>query len=100
MNLKELLEQVKEKSLTKEQIEEYFDALTHVYSAVCIELAELKKQEALYFLDHMQADVSDVSIKRNWRGTKEGQRMLELEAYKNVIPKELASLRNRIYSFL
>lgn len=96
--LKETLQAVKDKNLNKQQIEEYYDDLTHVYSAVCLELAELKKQEAFYFLDHKQE--TDIATKRAWRVTKEGQRMLELEAYRTVIPKEIASLKNRIYSLL
>lgn len=98
MNLRETLAAVKDKNLNKQQIEEYYDDLTHVYSAVCLELAELKKLEAFYFLDHKQE--TDIATKRAWRVTKEGQRMLELEAYKTVIPKEIASLKNRIYSLL
>lgn len=100
MNLRETLAAVKDKNLNKQQIEEYYDDLTHVYSAVCLELAELKKREAFFFLDNVNPQVSDVSVKRKWRVTKEGQRMLELEAYKTVIPKEISSLRNRIYSLL
>lgn len=98
MKLVDLLTAVKEKNLTKRQIEEYYDDLTHVFSSVCIELAELKKAEAFYFIEHKAE--SDVATKRAWRVTSDGQRMLELEAYRTVIPKELASLKNRIYSLL
>jgi hypothetical protein len=98
MNLRELLVAVKDKNLSKEQIEDYYGDLTHVYSSVCLELADLKKKEAFYFLDHKQD--TDVATKRAWRVTSDGQRMIELEAYKNVIPRELASLKNRIYSLL
>lgn len=98
MTLKELLIAVKEKKLSKEQIEEYYSDLTHVYSSVCLELSELKKLEAFYFIDHKQD--SDIATKRTWRVTKEGQRMIELETYKDVIPRELASIKNRIYALL
>lgn len=98
MNLRELIEAVKDKNLTKPQIEEYYDDLTHVYSKVCLELSDLKKREAFYFIDHKQD--TDIATKRAWRVTPDGQRMLELEAYRTVIPKEIASLKNRIYSFL
>lgn len=97
-SLKETLQEVKDKNLNKQQIEEYYDDLTHVYSAVCLELAEIKKLEAFYFLDHKQE--TDIATKRAWRVTKEGQRMLELEMFKLVIPRELSSLKNRIYSLL
>lgn len=98
MKLRELLEAVKDKKLSKEQIEDYYGDLTHVYSSVCMELSDLKKKEAFYFIDHKQD--SDVATKRAWRVTVDGQRMIELETYKNVIPRELASLKNRIYALL
>ncbi len=102
MKLKDVLVAVQDKKLTKPQIEEYFDDLTHLFSGVCLELSDLKKLEAIYFMDERtkQPDASDVSVKRSWRITKEGQRMIELETYKSVIPRELASLKNRIYSLL
>jgi len=96
--LRDLLTAVKDKKLSKEQIEDYYGDLTHIYSEVCMQLADLKKKEAFYFIDHKQD--SDVATKRTWRVTPDGQRMIELEMYKNVIPRELASLKNRIYSLL
>lgn len=98
MTLKELLLAIRDKKLSKEQVEDYYSDLTHVYSSVCLELADLKKEEAFYFIDH-KLD-SDVATKRAWRVLPDGQRMIELEAYKNVIPRELASLKNRIYALL
>lgn len=98
MTLKELLTAVKEKNLSKEQLEEYYSDLTHIYTSVCLELSEKKKLEAFYFLDHKAE--SDVATKRQWRVTSDGQRMIELETYKNVIPRELSSLKTRIYSLL
>lgn len=98
MNLRELLESVKDTKLSKPQIEAYYDELTHLYSDVCFALADLKKKEAVYFIDHKQD--SDVATKRMWRVTPDGARMIDLETYKNVIPRELASLKNRIYSLL
>lgn len=98
LSLRELLEAVKDKKLSKEQIEDYYGDLTHVYSSVCLELADLKKKEAFYFIDKKQD--SDVATKRAWRVLPDGQRMIELETYKNVIPRELSSLKNRIYALL
>jgi len=102
MKLRDLLKAVEDKNLTKAQVEEYYDDLTHVFSKVCMEVADLKKREALFFDEHMRQypDDSDARIKRLWRITPEGQRLIELEAYKTVLPRELASLKNRIYSLL
>lgn len=102
MNLRDTLTAVKDKNLSKEQIEAFYDDLTHLYSAVCLELADLKKEEAIFFLDAKTAnsDEADVSIKRRFRATTGGLRKIELETYKNIIPKELSSLKMRIYSLL
>lgn len=100
--LKDLLEVVKDKKLSKEQIEDYYADLTHVYSSVCLELADLKKKEALFFATkmHENPEDSDAKIKRLFRMTKEGMRLIDLNAYKSIIPRELSSLKNRIYSLL
>ncbi len=98
MNLKELLEAVKEEALSKELIEKYRDALIHIHTKVCIERAELKKTEAFFFINSKEE--SDIAKKRAWRVTPEGQRLLEIEAYKAALPKEIDSLRSRIYSLL
>lgn len=102
MTLKDLLLNIKDKTLSKEQIEEYYSDLTHVYSSVCMELAEIKKGEALFFAEKMEEnpDFSDAKIKRLFRVTPNGLRLIELDAYKAIIPRELSSLKNRIYSLL
>ncbi len=100
--LKDLLISVQDKALSKEQCEDYHAELTHLYSGVLMERAELRKKEALYFADKMRdnPDLSDANIKRQWRVEPEGQRLLELEAYKAILPKEIDSLKSRIYSLL
>lgn len=100
--LTSLLEKVKDDKLSKEQVEDYHAELTHLFSAVMLERADLKKKEALFFAQkmHENPDESDARIKRQWRITTEGLRLIELEAYKTIIPKEISSLKNRIYSLL
>ncbi len=100
MNLRDLLLAVKDEKLSKEQIEKYRDEMIHLFTAICLELAEKKKLEALYFVKHMNPQVSDISIKRTWRASPEGQRLLELEAYKTALPKEIDSLKSRVYALL
>lgn len=102
MNLKQTLEAVNDKNLNKSQVESYFDDLTHMYSKVCMELADLRKKEALFFADKMRENPenSDAHIKRLFRVTPEGLRLIDLKAYQAIIPRELSSLKNRIYSLL
>ena len=100
--LSNLLTAVKEKNLNKEQLEDFYSQMIHLNTQILIERAELRKKEAFFFMDSKQVDPneSDTSIKRRWRVTSEGQRLLELEAYKSALPKELDSIKTRIYSFL
>lgn len=93
-----LLEAVKEKNLNKTQLEEMRDDMTHLFSSIMLELAELEKSEALYFLKEKTPDNSDVSIKRMWRATLEGQRLIELSRYQKALEKEISSLKSRIYA--
>lgn len=100
--LRELLEAVKDKKLSKEQIENYHADLIHLFSMVMLERADLLKKEAFYFMDLKRAnpEESDQSIKRKWRVEKAGQRLIELDSYKSVLPKEIESLKTRIYALL
>lgn len=96
--LTDILTAVKDEKLTLDQCERYRDMLVHIYTTVLLERAELRKKEAIYFMEHKLE--SDVATKRAWRVTPEGQRLLMLEAYKAALPKEIDSLRSRIYSLL
>lgn len=98
--LSTLLEIVKDEKLTLPDLEKYRDQLTHLYSAILIERSELRKREAFFFMDESRRELSDVQKKREWRITPEGQRLLEIDAYRAAVPKELDSLKSRIYSQL
>lgn len=105
MNLKELIEAVKEKNLTKTQLGEYRDDMTNLFASVALEMAESEKTEALYFLevkalyrDNNQPQPTDIAIKRQWRGEPRGQRQIELKYSLKALEKMLSSLKSRIYS--
>lgn len=103
-----LLEKVQERNLTKTDLEAYHTELTNLFAQILIEASELEKEEALYFLEakeiyrttHEGKDTSDIAVKRLWRGTEKGQRLITLKAYSKAIEKVLSSLRNRIYATL
>lgn len=97
--LQQLLESVKEKNLTKTQLEEYRDDLTNLFASMMFELAELEKAEALFFHREMgNPNLTDAAIKRMWRATLEGQRLIELNRYQKATEKVLSSLKSRIYA--
>lgn len=100
MNLKALLEAVKDESLTLEQIESYRDQLIHLHSMMQLELAETEKAEALYFESMSAPEVSDISIKRKWKATEKGLRQIELNRFVKVVVKEVDSLKSRVYRLI
>ena len=100
MDLKTLLEAVKDEKLSLVLIEKYRDELVHLHSDMQIELANIEKLEALYFDTHSAPDVSDISVKRKWRVTENGQRQILLNRYIKVVVKEVDSLKSRVYRLI
>lgn len=96
MNLLELFATVKEPNLTKTDLENYHTQLTSLYATMMLELADLEKTEAIFFLEKKEA--TDVATKRAWRGTPEGQRLIELNRYAKACEKVLSSLKSRLYA--
>lgn len=96
MTLQELLLAVKEENLTKQQLEAYHLALTGLWSEMFMEIAELEKKEALYFLNH--GEKSDVAAVRKWKGSPNGLRLIELDNHAKVVARNLKSLQSRMYS--
>jgi len=104
MTLKELIVAVKEKNLTKEQLEAYADQMSSLFAEMQLEIAELEKLKALYFEGNqvglMGETVSDISIKRKWSATKEGQREITLKRYCLATKELLNSLKSRVYRLI
>ncbi len=105
MKLLDLLNAVTESNLTKQQLEDYHTTLTGLYAQMMWEMAELEKKEATYFLMIKEESelrdnktIPDVTIKRMWRGTVEGQRLIELKNYEKATSKVLVSIKNRMYA--
>lgn len=96
MKLQELLEAVKEKHLSKEQLEAYRDDLANLFSMMQMELAEVRKAKALYFVEHPEK--SDKATERVWQATSKGLREIELSHYSRGVEKVLGSLKSRLYS--
>lgn len=97
MKLKELIEQVKDHKLNKEQLEAYRDDLSNLFAQMQFEMATLEKTEAL-FLDGKTDEQSVAEIKLKWKATKEGQRLIELKRYALATKEMLNSLKSRLYS--
>ncbi len=98
--LTDLLEAVKETNLTKSQLEELRDKMTHLHSAMQLEMANVEKISAFFFDSHklVNPEASDISIKRKWKVNSQGQREIELNRFIKLIVKEIDSLKSRLYS--
>lgn len=96
MKLHEIISAVKEKHLSKDQLENYRDDLANVAAMMQLEIADLEKKEALYFLaEHKE---TDIATKRAWKATIDGQRLIELEHYYKAAQTILSSLKSRLYN--
>lgn len=97
MNLRQLIEDVNEKNLTKDQLEKYHSDVIYVGNLMELEIAEIEKEGAL-FLDSSK-EPTDIAKKRKWKATEKGQREIELRRYLRVVQKLLSSLKSRLYNF-
>lgn len=96
MKLTELLEAVKEEHMVKSQLENYHTSLSNMAADLAIELAELKKEKAMFEASDPNKSVAKMKVE--WKGTEKGQRLLLLEGYMKATMTQLKSLRNRIYA--
>lgn len=96
MKLIDLITAVKEKNLTKDQLEAYRDDLSNVSALMFIEMADLEKAEAL-FLDQC-VEPTESGKRRKWKAGSQGQRQIELKNYIRSADKILSSLKSRLYS--
>lgn len=97
MTLKELIIAVKEKNLDKDQLESYHSALCNLKSELYLELAELKKEKALFMVDR-EAGNSIASRKEEWDATKRGQRKFDIESYISSAKSLTDSIKSRMYN--
>lgn len=96
MKLRDLITAVKEKNLSKDQLEGYRDALSNLSAQMFLEMADLEKEEAL-FLDGSE-ETTEAAKNRKWAASARGQRQIELKNFIRATDKILASLKSRLYS--
>lgn len=98
MKLIELIRDVRDEKLTREQLESYYDKLSELVCDMYLEAGELEKKEALYFISNKAE--TDVATKRNWKATPEGLRQIDIKYYIQATNKMLSSVKNRVYGKL
>ena len=97
IQLKDLIIAVKEKTLSKDQLENYRNDMSQVFAEMQIEMAELEKEEALFMNEKFLLD-SVAERKVRWKGTPSGQRLIVLKRYSLATKELLNSLKSRLYS--
>lgn len=95
MKLQDLITKVKEKGLSKEELEQYRDDLSGLFAQMQFEIADLEKMEARYPMDNFK---SAIERKNSWKATPAGQRLIELKRYCLATKEMLNSLKSRLYS--
>lgn len=100
MTLKDLIVSVKEKNLSKDQLEDYRDQLSGLYADMQIELSEVEKKKAIFFdvYKKEKPESSDIAVKRIWQAREEGLREIVLKRYCLATKELLNSLKSRLYS--
>ena len=94
MTLQELIDNVKEHKLTRDQLENYRDEMSALYSKMCLERADLEKMEARFPSENYD---SAIARKNAWKATPAGQRLIEIKNYMLATKEMLSSLKSRIY---
>lgn len=97
MKLQELIKQVKEQNLSRDQLEAYRDELSGLYAQMQLEMADLEKKEALYMGDKTP-EMSVAERRVGWKSTTEGQRLIELKRYCLATKEMLNSLKSRLFN--
>lgn len=95
ITLTDLILAIKEKNLTKDQLEDYRDQMSYLFAQMMIEIAEIEKLEALFM---NEGDGSVASKKVKWKATPKGQRLIVLKRYCLATKELLNSLKSRLYS--
>jgi len=96
MKLLELIKKVNEKKLTRDELENYRDELSNLFAQMQFEIAEVRKEKAIYFIENKSK--TDKETERNWQATPKGLREIELSHYCKATEKILSSLKSRLYN--
>ncbi len=97
MKLQELFTAVKEQNLNKDQLEHYHNQLGRLKAELRQELANLKKQKAMFMVSREQGE-SVASRQISWDASKEGQRKFEVEGYIGSISDYMGGIKVSLYN--
>lgn len=98
MKLLDLFIAVREKSLDKDQLEDYRNQMSDIFAQMMLEVAELEKEEAMFMAKDFGERLSVADRKIQWKSTDKGQRLILLKRYCTATKELLNSLKSRLYS--
>ena len=98
MTLTDLILAVKEKNLSKDQLEDYRDQMSQLFAQMQFEMADLEKEEALFMNAMEYAEYPVAKTKVLFKASKTGQRLIVLKRYCLATKELLNSLKSRLYS--
>ena len=97
--LLEVLKAIKDPELNQAQCESYRDQLLMLSSDLELEYGALKKEEAIFGLQKVDGD-TETALKRKWRGSESGLRLIMVKSYIKAVNKACDSLKQRIFSMI
>lgn len=96
ISLSEVIKAVREKELTKTDLESYRDQSAILLTELYEECADLEKDEALFMAGRANEE-SAISRKISWKGTPAGLRLIVVKRYISATKTMLDSLKSRLY---
>ncbi len=94
MKISALAKAVKEKNLTRDQLEDYFTELSSLAAEMEERMGELEKKEAIYLNDCGEKTRSGAETK--WNATSEGQEAITLKHNLRGLSKLISSVKHRV----
>ena len=98
MEIKTLINEIKESNLTKNQLEDYSSMLDILCAEYELELAEVEKSEALFLASCEEK--TRAGAERKWNASELGQKEILLKRQLRAISKLASSVKTRIYQRL
>lgn len=98
MRLVDVIERVKDRDLSKEQLEDYYAMLSELLAQIHMELADREKEHAL-FIDESE-EKTNAAREAKFAVTESGQREIVLKRYVKAAEHLKSGIKSRIYSKL
>ena len=93
------LNAVKDRNLTKTQLEDFHSTLCELRSGIKLELADVLKAKSLFLVEKPK-EIGETRHKITWQASSLGQREIELKNYVGSVNSAIEGVKTRIYALL